>query len=316
MPHVHVLAAGGNAQRRLLEGTLEKLAAKGYDDVKRQEGGDWPSLLTENGGGGLFGERRAVVVDEAEKLGLLPERYAPLLEPAGAETLILLVCKSESAIPIPKPLLAKCTVAHAAEPSPWSKERDEIVVAAARRHGVSAGREAVSLMKELFEDTGELASETEKLALHCVVAKKREIARGDVEALCLSDGGKNLLKLLDGICAGKEQETLAALEGLRKSSELLPLLSAIHNRIRLALYFAAHERESRLFARALGAKDYAARQAETAARIYGKPAILRFVIGLVAINANEKSGRGAQWHDLDLLVVELLSSKTSKTSRQ
>ncbi|MDL2264744.1 hypothetical protein LJC31_08845, partial [Synergistaceae bacterium OttesenSCG-928-I11] len=235
MPHVHILPAGGNAQRRLLETTLKAYAAKGYEDLKRQEGGDWASLLTENSGGGLFDERSAIVVDEAEKLGMLPERYASLLEPPTATTMILLVCKTETAAPIPKTLLPKCTLTKAAEPSPWSRERDDIVIAAARAHGVSVARDAVSLMKELFEDTGELASETEKLALHCLVAKKREITRDDIEALCLSDGGKNLLKLLDGICVGKEQETLAALDALRKGSELLPLLSAIHNRIRLAL---------------------------------------------------------------------------------
>ncbi len=313
MPHVHILTGGGSAQRRLMEATLKAYAARGYEDITRQEGGDWAALLTENSGGGLFGEKRVVVVDEAEKLGVLPERYAPLLEPKNAETAILLICKNETAIPVPKTLIPKCTLSKATEPSPWSKERDEIILSAAREQGVGVARDAVSLMKELFEDTGELAGETKKLALHCLVAKKKEISRADIETLCLSDGGKNLLKLLDGICAGKEAETLNALEALRKGSELLPLLSAIHNRIRLALYFAAHERESGLFARALGAKDYAMRQAETAVRMYGKASILRFTIGLITINANEKSGRGAQWRDLDLLVVELLSSK--KTGR-
>lgn len=313
MPHLHILAAGGNAQRRLLDSTLANYATHGYEDIRKQEGGDWRSLLTENMSGGLFGEKSVTVVEDAEKLGAMPESLADLLEPAGddVECVVLLLCKGESSV-IPKTVMPKCTISKATDPSPWSRDRDEAVVKSAAKYGVSVSRDAVSLMKELFEDIGELANESEKLAEYCAMTKRKNVDTALVDDFCLSDGSRNLLKLLDGLCNRRENETVQCLAALRSSGELLPLLSALHNRIRLAFYYAAHSNAKPLFTKALGAKDYAGRQAENAAKSYGKDALLRFVCGLIRINANEKSGRGAGWRDLDILIIELLSSVKSQ----
>lgn len=307
MPHIHILAAPGTAQRRLLDTTLASLAKKGYKDIRRREGGDWASLLTENRCAGLFDEKTAVVVEDTEKLGAFPAHLAPLMEPDGADSVILLLCKTENQTPIPKDLLPRCSLAKATEPSPWSKERDEMIRDAAKRKDVAVSYDAVILLKELFEDTGELVAETDKLAERCRSGTKKEISIQDVEAFCLSDGSKSLLKLLDGMCTRKHAECLKSMEALAQNADLLPLLSALHNRIRLALYSALYPTEKQAFAKALGARDYALRQAETAAKLYGAEKLQTFVTGLIRINSNEKSGLGASWRDLGILLIDLMS---------
>jgi DNA polymerase-3 subunit delta len=177
----------------------------------------------------------------------------------------------------------------------------------ARRNGVSIRRDAIMLLKELYEDSGEVTSEAEKVAIFCKMSGRGEVTVSDVQSLCMSDGSRGMLKLLDGICRGTYADALQALDVLQRSSELLPLLSAIHNRIRLALYIAAFPKEREAFARALGARDYAMRMAETAAGIYGREGLVNFTAGLIRINYNEKSGLGAAWRDLSMLVIKLLS---------
>jgi DNA polymerase-3 subunit delta len=307
MPHLHLITGTGTAQRRLVAKEIAALSAKGYELASKREGGEWRSLLTENRGPGLFDERSVLVVEDAEKMGLMPENLAPLLEKEDASVVILLVAKSEVPAIVPKDLLAKCSRSKAEEPSPWSKDRDGIVADAARRHGVMIGRESTALIKELFEDAGELASEAEKAASFCAACGRREVSRGDIEALCLSDGGKSVLKLLDGVCSGQPAQSLSSLDALIRGGELLPTLSALHNRMRLAFYYSAFPQERKCFAKALGAKDYASRQADQAAAAYGKAKLRDFMTGLIRINANEKSGTGASWRDLHILVIELLS---------
>jgi DNA polymerase-3 subunit delta len=264
-------------------------------------------LLTENRGGGLFDEQRAVVVEGAEQLGLMPDNLAPLLEEKSAAVVILLVLKSETPVIVPKELAPRCSRSKAEEPSPWSKDRDDIVRDASRKHGVTFSRDGTALIKELFEDAGELASEAEKLALFCATTCRKEVSSQDIEMFCLSDGGKSTLKLLDGICGGKVAQSLSTLEVLSRNAELLPTLSALHNRVRLALYAAMFPKERGIFSRALGARDYASRQADQAASIYGGAKLLEFVVGLIRINVNEKSGMGASWRDLGILVINLMS---------
>ncbi|MDR3332504.1 MAG: hypothetical protein LBT08_07735 [Synergistaceae bacterium] len=307
MPHLHLLIASGSSQRRLLESTVSALAGKGYSDVRRQEGGDWRSIVTENMSGGLFDEQSVVIVEDADKLGPMPGNLATLLTPPDSSVVILLVCKSDTPSLIPKDLIHLCGVSKASEPSPWSKERDETVVGEAKKNGAAIRREAVMLLKELYEDMGELASESAKLAKFCALAGRNEITTDDVGSFCLSDGSRSMLKLLDGICNGLHSESIQALDTMSRNAELLPLLSALHNRIRLALYIAAFPKEKTAFARALGARDYAARLAETAAGKYGREKLMRFVTGLIRINSNEKSGMGASWRDLNVLVIDLMS---------
>jgi DNA polymerase-3 subunit delta len=310
MPHLHLLIASGTARKRLLDTTVAGLVRGGYGDLRRQDGGNWHSLMTDNMGAGLFDERGVVVVDDAAKLGPFPEGLAPLLSPPPPDSpnVIILMCDAETQALIPKVYISRCTVSKSAELTPWSKERDSMIAESAKKNGVSIKRDAITLLKELYEDSGEMASEAEKVAVFCRMSGRSEIAVSDVQSLCMSDGSRGMLKLLDGICRGSRTDVLQALDMLSRSSELLPLLSALHNRIRIALYISAFPKDGGRFVKALGARDYAAKMAETAARIYDRNSLVNFVTGLIRINYNEKSGLGASWRDLNLLAINLLSA--------
>lgn len=310
MPHIHVVSGSGAGARRLLAEVTAGLEAKGYEDVRRQEASDWGTLLTENSCRGLFEDNSLIIVEEAEKLGTLPKKFAQMLESPDASTYILLACKSENITMIPKELADKCSFSKSASPPPWSRERDELILASARNRGIGISKSAVFLMKELFEDMGELASESEKVASFCSILRHKEISSSAVGDYCLSDGSRSLLKFLDSLCAARGADSIAALSELVLHSELAPLLSALHNRFRIAMYFALYPAERAVFSRALGARDYAARQAETAAKKYGAERLRDFVTGLIRMTSNERSGQSAGWFDLEVLVLDLLSLET------
>ncbi|MCL2029253.1 MAG: hypothetical protein FWG97_02410, partial [Deltaproteobacteria bacterium] len=264
------------------------------------------TLLSENSGRGLWSDKSAVVVEEAERLGPLPARLASMLEGPGADNVILLVCKPDGSSIIPKEIAGRCTISKVTSPPPWSKERDEIIYGEAKKFEVSVSRPSLLMLKEMFEDIGELAAAAAMLARVCANRPSREITAADVEELCLSDGGRNLLKLLDGLCEGNCADCVASLEDLSARHEFQPLIAALHNRFRLAMYLAMFDDRAGVV-RALGARDYAVRKAEAAARIYGAERLGKFITGLVRITSNDRAGRGAGWRDLSLLVIDLLS---------
>ncbi|GHV27228.1 hypothetical protein FACS1894167_01870 [Synergistales bacterium] len=315
MPRLYLVIGSGTAQRKLLSSVREELRGRGYEDMSRLEGVSWLPLLSENMGGGLFSEKSVIIIEDAEQLGRFPEKLTPLLEPEGADVVILLVYKSDPAMGkekqpalLPKGIIPLCARHKAPdEPSPWSRERDDIIIRAAKREGARVAEDAAALLKELFEDTGEMESEACKLALFCRFAGRSEISLGDAASLCLADGSRDTLKLLDGICERRTREILPLLESLRESAELLQLVSALHNRLRCAMYMAAFPKEGAAFMKAFGTSSYAARLAEKAARSYGREKLIKCVAGLIRINVNEKSGAGASWHDLSILIIDLMS---------
>ena len=307
MPHLHVISGTGAALRRLLAEERTRLEQDGYEDISSVEAGEWGALLSENIGRGLWSDKTAVIVEEAERLGQLPARLVPMLEERGADNVILLVCKPDGASIIPREAAGRVAVSKVSSPPPWSKERDEIIYSEAKKFGVGVSRASLSMLKEMFEDAGELAAETVMVARVCSLRGAREITPADVNELCLSDGGRNMLKLLDGLCEGNYADCMASLEDLSVRSEFQPLIAALHNRFRLAMYIASFGAESAGVVRALGAKDYASRKARTAAGIYGAERLVKFVTGLVRITSSDRAGQGSAWNDLSLLIIDLLS---------
>ena len=306
MPHLHVISGSGAAVRRLLAEETAKLERDGYEDIGSAETGDWGALLSENSGRGLWSDKSAVIVEEAERLGPLPLRLVSMLEEHGADNVILLVCKPEGPSIIPKEAVGRVAFSKVSSPPPWSKERDEIIYGEIKKFGIGISRQPLSILKEMFEDIGELAAEAGMVARVCSQRRAREITAADVEELCLSDGSRNLLKLLDGLCAGNCADCMASLEDLSARSELQQIIAALHNRFRLAMYLAMFSEERGSVIRALGAKDYAVRNAEAAVRIYGAARLAKFVTGLVRITSNDRAGRGSGWRDLSLLMIDLL----------
>lgn len=303
MPSLSLIIASGASQRRVLEETVESLGKKGYTLSGRQEGGEWVSLLSENMSGGLFDENRMVVVEGAALLGALPVSLSSMIE-ADAPVVILLVYDTEPTKFIPKEILKKCTVIRAEEFPRWPRERQAWVAGKARKIGLTMDYDAITLMVELLEDPEEIRSQ---LAALYLLKKAEPVKTADVEAFCLDDGSGNLLKLLDSLCNGNAVTALKNLRAISSGGELFPTITALHNRMRMALYAAEYPSDRERFSNALGARKYAWGQASGAARRFGAPALANFVTGLIKINMEEKSGRGAGWYSLELLLLQLLA---------
>ncbi|MBQ0055275.1 MAG: hypothetical protein KBS54_03910 [Synergistaceae bacterium] len=304
MPELRLVVASGTSQRRLLEETAKELEQKGYAMSARLEGGEWQPLLSDNMSGGLFDENRFIIVEEAESLGTLPEQFSPMVQ-KDSPVVIVLVYENEPSKLIPKEILGKCTVLKPAAYPRWPRERQQWVETLARNMNVALARDAAALMVELVEDPEEIRGQLVTLA---ALKGGKIVSAEDVENFCLDDGSKNLLRLLDGICSGDStaaMKSLAAMEKTAQSGDLIKLTSALHNRFRLAFYGAVFPRMAEHFKNAFGARDYAWRLAQSAARRFGPRALFRFLVGILRLNAGEKSGTSNGWHELEFLVIEL-----------
>ena len=124
--------------------------------------------------------------------------------------------------------------------------------------------------------------------------------------MCLDDGSRNLLRLLDGLCTGDAVGVVKSLRAMSSSADLIPSITPIHNRMRLAWY-ASLGSDGAAIGRALGAKDYAWRMASQAARRYGRAALTDFISDLLRISIEERSGCGAGWNGLETAVIKLLA---------
>jgi DNA polymerase III delta subunit len=305
MPELRLIVASGTGQRRLLEETANNLQKKGYVMSARQEGGEWQPLLSDNMSGGLFDEDRLIVVDSAELMGAMPENLSTLVE-AESSVVILLVYSADPSRLFPKEVYKKCKILKPAEFPRWPRERQMWVEDIARKTGINISRDAVAMIVELIDDPEEIRGQL--TALH-VLKGKNVINIEDVETLCLDDGSKNLLRVLDGMCRGDAptvMKSLMAMSRDAKEGDIIKLISAIHNRMRLAWYAAMYPKQGALFAKSLGARDYAWKMAVQAARRYGPVPVGRFVLGIIKMNIDEKSGTSAGWNNLETLVMQLM----------
>lgn len=314
MPALLLIAASGTAQRRLLEETAAELEKKGYAAAGRQEGGEWHSLLSDNMTGGLFDENRFIVVEGAPLMGPFPEKLSFMIDPASSVVLVLVYeseIKSQPSKFIPKDILAKCRLLRAAEFPRWPRERQMWVAALAKELGVNLAPQGASMIVELLEDPEEIRAQLKSLGL---LKKKTPVGADDVEQLCLDDGSRNLLRLLDGLCTGDCAGVLKSLRAIARTGDLIPTLTPIHNRMRLAWY-SGLGKDGPAFAQALGAKDYAWRMAKQADQRYGHAAVTDFIASLIRMNIEERSGLGSGWQGLETAVITLLSSSPAARSR-
>ncbi|MEG1911967.1 MAG: hypothetical protein RRY12_03385 [Cloacibacillus sp.] len=311
MPALLLISASGTAQRRLLEETTSALEKKGYSAAGRQEGGEWNSLLSDNMTGGLFDEERYIVVESAPLLGAMPEKLSGMIEPEASVVIVLVYdgdAKNSAAKFIPKPALAKCQMLKAAEFPRWPRERQAWTMALAKELHVALAPDGAAMIVELLEDPEEIRAQLKSLRL---LKKGGAASAADVERLCLDDGSRNLLRLLDGLCTGDFVGVMKSLRSMARTDDLIPLLAPLHNRMRLAWY-AGVGKEAPLFAQALGAKDYAWRMARQADQRYGHAALTKFITAIIRINIEERSGAGAGWHGLETAVIELLSAPPAR----
>lgn len=312
MPHLIVIE-GHEGQRRQLEETLTALARE-----DRQVSGkfdadgtfpDWRALLERVGSRGLFAAREAIVAEGCEALGAFPDGLAGSLEGPEADAVIVATFGGEARKVFSKEVLALKKVrflkAEASVP-PW--KRKDWLLKLAQEKGWRLAPDAALLLGESIESTEELRSELAKLALY---ADGREIALADVRALSFDEGGRALLTFLDGVCAGNAQDVARALSRLSRDP-LLPVLTALCNRLRPALYIASFPENEAQAAAAAGAnREYAMRMARGALRLFGAKAVKDFMLRAVRLSFAEKTSAAQGWPGFELIVWDLLAGKAA-----
>lgn len=305
MPKILLITSSGTAQRRLLATAVKRLESEGYGEITRQEGGDWSSLLTENLSAGLFADRRAVLIEEAEKLGSFPETCLSLLDPK-APVVLVLVYSADPAKWFSKEALSRCEILKSKEEAPKPWERVRWVQKKAKEVGLELKTDAAELLAERVENPEEIEMELLKFL---PVAVGGKVSVEQIEQLSAADGNSHLLRFLDSLCAGDFAVCIPEVALLsREKAELFPFLAAVHNRMRLAWYAACFPTQMNALSRFLGARDYAWKQAQKAASVYGKDSLGRFIARSITIHLNEKVGAGAGWVDLQIGLLELLAA--------
>lgn len=321
MPALLLISASGTAQRRILEEAASKLQKKGYSAAGRQEGGEWSSLLSDNLSGGLFDENRFIVVESAAALGPFPEKLSGMVDPDGSVSLILVYDTDTSQTAgkrmtpdklIPKDVLAKCELLKGEEFPRWPRERQQWTSKLAGEFGVKLSSEGTAMIVELLDDPEEIRAQIKSLAL---LKRGAPVSADDVRQLCLDDGSRNLLRLLDGLCSGDFTGVIKSLRSMRrsgaKSGDLNGLFASLQNRMRLAWY-AGTGRSAPIFAKALGARDYAWKMGREADRRYGHPALTEFMSELMRLQIDERSGSGSGWNGLETVLVKLMSRERAR----
>ena len=269
-------------------------------------------------------------------MGPFPEKLASVVEPQS-DVILLLVYESDAkAQPsrfIPKEVLSKCRVVKPVEFPRWPRERQAWVTRLAGELEAPLTAQGAAMIVELLDDPEEIRAQLKSLKLlkkngaidaadvrqMCLDDGSRNLLRlldglctgdavGVVKSLraCLDDGSRNLLRLLDGLCTGDAVGVVKSLRAMSSSADLIPSITPIHNRMRLAWY-ASLGNDGAAIGRALGAKDYAWRMASQAARRSGRAALTDFISDLRRNSIEQRSGRCAGWNGLETAVIKLLA---------
>ncbi|MCX7827635.1 MAG: hypothetical protein N2315_00270 [Thermanaerothrix sp.] len=270
-------------------------------DVIRRSCESWAEVLADSASGGLFSERSFSLVEAGRDLGPFPEPLLPLLEGPDALGVVLVTAEQ-----VPKGLEelvsrgSKKVSLYLDQPIPrFGAERLRWIYDRAKMEGLVMTRDALAFISESFEDREEICGELRKLSL-----LGREVSLEDVAALCVGDGQRRLVSFLDDLCLGRRLQAIGGLEFLKRRDDLLPVITALHNRFRLAFYVARFG--ERWVQGALSPRPYALKMAVKASQIYVKGALARFLRDVIEVNLMEKMGLGSGWARLDLAVFLLL----------
>ena len=302
MPHL-IAIEYSEAQRRQIGEKLRELAKNGWSlngkyDAHTFEA--WPKLFENVITPGLFVEREAIVVENAETLGEFPDELAQFLEKDKADTVILLVFNTDAKNL--KPVKDSITLIKP-EPqiAPW--DRPKWLMTLAKESKFTLASDAAQLLADSVDSQEELRSEINKLALY---SEGREIKLEDVEILCFDEGGRAMNILLDNVCTENHDEVARALKYLRNTDSILPIVSAMCNRLRIALMLSCF-RNANEVVKLLGSRPYAVNLARTALKNFGADRIKTFIAKSIRLSFLEKTSRSEGWQGFELIIWELMS---------
>ncbi|NLB83190.1 MAG: hypothetical protein GX791_02975 [Synergistaceae bacterium] len=310
MPYLEAIAAPGGSGRRLLDETLTTLASRGYPHRRTVEGGEWNTLLAEGNTGGLFDLLGVTVVESAEDLGPFPKGLLPLLEEEEASEIIILVYAGDPGKLLSPDARKKIPLRKGEKVPFWADARKKWLLSFASSKKILLAEDAASLLVDMVEDPEELRGEVEKLGMY---ADGRSIDGEMVRALSFDEGRNSVLRFLDAFCAGRPSEVFSALEHLRKEPSVLPLLTALYNRLRPALYLGVFgSKRGAWVQKTFDVRDYALRMSREASALYSADAIRDFALGLLALSWTEKTGGAEGWWGFETLLLQCMTSGGKK----
>ncbi|MDR2528722.1 MAG: hypothetical protein LBD04_06885 [Synergistaceae bacterium] len=306
MPRLIVIEAH-ESQRRKLEELTSDLAKKGYVLTSKIETpGGWAEIVAASRSGGLFDDKRMMVVENAEQMGLFPPSLAGLLEDEADDVIVAVFAgetknaqKIFSGVPSQKVTFIR---APAAVP-PWG--RGKWLMGLAAEKGCRLEASAAALLTESLESQEELRAELDKLAFY---AGGKPITVEAVKLLSFDEGGNALLRFLDGVCQNRRRDVLNALRHLQSNPSPLPLLTALYNRMRPALYIActAPQAEARALAAVGATREYVLRMARAALEHFGAESVKNFMLGLIRLSYLEKTSAAEGWPGFEIALWGLM----------
>ncbi|HAA47859.1 MAG TPA: hypothetical protein DCE03_05170 [Synergistaceae bacterium] len=312
MVNLLVVNAAGSSQRRLLEEIIREYEREGYVLAGSFDGKSWVELLVDGRSGGLFEDRRIIVAESAETMGTLDADLVSLAEPSRKrDTLCILLYSEDPSRYLPRELLRKLEVRKAEKIPPWTDARVAWMQKQTSRGGAARWTtEAMRLLAEWVEDPEELRKEMEKLEQ---AAGEAGVTEELVRKLCLDEGGKLLLKLLDGLCHGDIEDVLSSLSRMRDKEEPLRVISALHKRMRYSMYLARYgQQKGKKLVMNMGAKPYQVKQANAAASRFSAEGLSRFVQDMVKTAFLAKTSSADVWDHVEIAALRLLAADTKR----
>jgi DNA polymerase-3 subunit delta len=310
MPRLKVLTASGADGRRFLQDTLREMEEEGYLRAGASGEDEWSSLISAARTAGLFGEKRVTVVEGAERLGPFPDALAALLDDEDGGDVLLAVYESSPAKLFKPEMRKKIDYLKSETPSipPW--KRKEWLTGLARQMGVNLSGDGAAILGEMVDDPGELRSELEKLGQY---AEGGPITGEMVRHLSFDEGSGRMLTFLDSFCLGRTGEVFCCLDGMKKEESVLPVITALYNRLRPALYLGLFPDKGGEWVRlVLQIKDYPMKMSREALRRYPGKALADLSMGLLVLSWKEKTGLAEGWPGFEALLARCMEEMAGK----
>ena len=310
MPRLIAIAAAGATQRRLLKEQKEALEASGFRLGRRIQGGTWGELFALSGSEGLFAEKEYIVVEDAVELGALPPQNFRNVGGDEEMCVLLLVFEKIGKGVFPKEIADRVRIISEDAPPFWFDAKVSWLRSKARGSDIRLDEDAAHLLVEFMEDPEELLAEVNKIGSY---SGDRKITAELVRKFSFDEGKSDMLRFVDAFCRAEWKDVLASFPAIRREDSFLPALTALHNRVRLALYMMLFQQspEKNLSA-ALGAKPYQSKMAAECVKHYSKADLLFLSHSLIATSYGEKTGRGTGVAGFESAVLRVLRGYGNK----
>ncbi len=302
MPHLVIVSAAESSQRRLLSEAVSDCRSRGYEVREGQVWSNWSELLSDSMSTGLFSSKIARIVEDPASLGAFPQPYVGSLDGPDSDVRLILVYGGNHKKFLCKEVVASSTLMEGETIPFWPSKRISWLMGKASSCGIDLSYDGASTMVEWIEDGEELLSVLNTLGR---IADGAPVDLPMVKDMVLNQQGRAMLTLLDGFCSRRAGMCIQSLRELGDTGELIPVLSALHKRIRFSFFLRKYGKDNGV-EKAMGMTPYQARQAWEGAGLYELSELCDLMAGVICLSMAERSGAGEGWIGLERLLLPRL----------